>query len=305
MSLPGPRDQPIYRLKVTLRHIRPAIWRRIEAPADLSLFDLHRTLQGAMGWTDSHLHQVRHRGVYYGPPDREFGMPVVSERRTRLGDLLSRPRDRLVYEYDFGDGWEHDVVLEAIAQAQPGVRYPRVIAGKRACPPEDVGGPFGYEEFAAAITDPAHKEHAGMLEWVGGQFDPGHFDVVEANDRVPRKRDSAATPDAPDKADRRRGAESTKREKQQLRRLAQMAYERELGAALREVQARFAEWERGQIPAFDLTDAIHEFHDGIARELWKKYDARMDAFNVARAFEEGLLTEAEFPAALLAKLDRS
>jgi hypothetical protein len=127
-------DQPIYTLKVSLRGLRPAIWRRVQVPADLSLFDVHRTLQAAMGWTDSHLHQFVHQGVYYGAPDREFGMPVVSERRTRLGDLLQHPKDRLIYEYDFGDSWEHDVVLELIAEAEPGARYPRVVAGKRACP---------------------------------------------------------------------------------------------------------------------------------------------------------------------------
>jgi hypothetical protein len=183
-------DQPIYRIKVTLRGIRPAIWRRIEVPADDALFDLHRTLQAAMGWTDSHLHQFLHRGTYYGAPDREYGMPMASERRTRLVDLLQLPKDRLIYEYDFGDGWEHDVVLEAIDDAAPGARYPRVIAGKRACPPEDVGGVSGYAEFVHAITDPSHDEHAAMRDWVGGQFDPERFDVITANDRVPRRRAS-------------------------------------------------------------------------------------------------------------------
>lgn len=181
-------NQPVYRLKVTLRGVRPAIWRRIEVPAETSLLDLHRTLQAAMGWTDSHLHQFIHRDTYYGAPDREFGTPTVSERRTRLGDLLKHPKDRLIYEYDFGDSWEHDVLLEAIADAQPELRYPRVIAGKRACPPEDVGGYPGYAEFVDAISDPNHDEHDTMLEWVGRQFDPEHFDVIAANDRVPKRR---------------------------------------------------------------------------------------------------------------------
>ena len=183
-------NQRVYRIKVTLRGIQPAIWRRIETPADTSLFELHRTLQAAMGWTDSHLHQFLHRGTYYGAPDREFGTPTVSERRTRLADLLEHPKDRLIYEYDFGDSWEHDVVLEAMADAQPGARYPRVIAGKRACPPEDVGGYPGYAEFIQAIGDPNHDEHDSMLEWIGGRFDPEHFDLIAANDRVPKKRAS-------------------------------------------------------------------------------------------------------------------
>lgn len=181
-------DKPIFRLKVTLRGIRPAIWRRIETPADASLFDLHRTLQAAMGWTNSHLHQFFHRGTYYGSPDREFGMPAVSERRTQIADLLKRPRDRLIYEYDFGDGWEHEVVLEAIEETQPGLRYPRVIAGRRACPPEDVGGAPGYADFVEAITNAGHEEHASMLAWIGRRFDPEHFDLIAANDGVPKRR---------------------------------------------------------------------------------------------------------------------
>jgi hypothetical protein len=183
-------NQPIYRLKVTLRGIRPAIWRRIEAPADTPLFEFHRTVQAAMGWTDSHLHQFFHQGICYGAPDHEYDMPSVSERRTRLGDLLQRPKDRLIYEYDFGDSWEHDVVLEDIYEAQPEVRYPRVIAGKRACPPEDVGGYPGYAEFVDAISNPAHEEHNSMLEWIGGRFDPESFDVIAANDHVPKRRAS-------------------------------------------------------------------------------------------------------------------
>ena len=181
-------DQRVYRLKVTLRGIRPPIWRRIEVPGSISLFDLHGTLQAAMGWADCHLHQFIHGGIYYGPPDREFDMPMESERRTRLADLLRQPKDRLTYEYDFGDSWEHDLILEAIDEAQPWARYPRVVDGKRACPPEDVGGVPGYEEFVLAIRDPGHEEHASMLEWVGGRFDPEQYDVITANDHVPKRK---------------------------------------------------------------------------------------------------------------------
>ena len=178
----------LYTLKVSLHGVRPPVWRRLEVPADLSLLELHRALQAAMGWTDSHLHQFVHDGLYYGAPDREFGTPMLSDRRTRVRDLLESPRDRLIYEYDFGDGWEHDVTLEQITEPRPGVRYPRVIAGKRACPPEDVGGSPGYAEFLAALRDPAHEEHDSMLQWVGGRFDPEYFDLVATNDRVPRRR---------------------------------------------------------------------------------------------------------------------
>ena len=183
-------NNSIYKLKVTLLGVRPTVWRRLEVPAGLSLLELHRVIQAAFGWTDSHLHQFLHRGALYGAPDREFGMPMGSERGTRIEDLLERPKDRLLYEYDFGDSWEHDVVLEEVAEAQAALRYPRVVAGKRACPPEDVGGSSGYADFVEAITDAGHDEHDSMLMWVGGHFDPEAFDLVAVNDRVPKKRAS-------------------------------------------------------------------------------------------------------------------
>ncbi len=178
----------ILELRITLRYIRPAIWRRVEVLPDSNLLELHHVIQSAMGWTDSHLHKFEQGGRSYGPPDREFGEPVISERKTRIDQLLERPKARLMYMYDFGDGWEHDVVLEAIGDSSPGARYPRVTAGKRACPPEDVGGPPGYADFLDAITNPAHEEHASMIGWIGGSFDPESFDVIVANDRVPRRR---------------------------------------------------------------------------------------------------------------------
>lgn len=171
----------IARIKVSLRHIRPSIWRRIEIRADAKLIELHRLLQVAMGWTDSHLHQFEQHGIYYGQSDPEFGLRRVSERRALVQDLLREPKDRLRYDYDFGDSWEHDVVLEAFTDAEPGVRYPRVVGGKRACPPEDVGGVPGYADFLEAIADPAHPEHAEWVEWVGARFDPEDFDVEAAN----------------------------------------------------------------------------------------------------------------------------
>lgn len=180
--------QLVLQLKVTLRHIRPPIWRRVDVPADTSLLDLHRVLQGAMGWTDSHLHQFEQNGLTYGPPDREFGEPVISERKTRVGQLLQHAKARLLYTYDFGDGWEHEVVVESIKDPSPDARYPRVIDGKRACPPEDVGGPPGYADFLDAVSNPAHEEYASMIEWIGGPFNPEHFDVIVANERVPKRR---------------------------------------------------------------------------------------------------------------------
>lgn len=172
---------PLYRLKVTLRGMRPPIWRRFLVPSDIKLKRLHDSLQAVMGWTDSHLHQFEARGVRCGTSDREFGMLRVSENKTALCEVLRRPKDRLTYEYDFGDSWVHDVVLEAVLPPGKDGLYPLVEAGKRVCPPEDVGGDYGYVEFLEALVDPQHPEHENMVEWIGGAFDPEAFDVVEAN----------------------------------------------------------------------------------------------------------------------------
>ena len=173
-------DSKIYRLKVTLRGSRPAIWRRVEVDAALTLFQLHGILQIVMGWTDSHLHQFRRGSTYYGEPDPEIGMDRENERRARLREVLRKPKDRMVYEYDFGDGWEHDVVLEAIGEAGGAKPPVRVLAGKGACPPEDVGGIGGYYQFLEAVQNPKHPEHRDMLEW-GGRFDPDAFEIDEIN----------------------------------------------------------------------------------------------------------------------------
>jgi len=173
-------DSQVYRLKVTLRGSRPAIWRRLEVGAGVSLFQLHDILQLVMGWTDSHLHQFRRGSTYYGLPDPEMGMDRENERRVHLSDVLRRPKDRMVYEYDFGDGWEHDIVLEAISPAAGDKSPVRVLAGKGACPPEDVGGIGGYYRFLEAIQNPQHPEHAEMLEW-GGEFDPDAFEIDSLN----------------------------------------------------------------------------------------------------------------------------
>ena len=178
-----------YRLKVTLRGSRPPIWRRLEVPADVTLFELHRILQAVMGWTDSHLHQFWKGSTCYGTSDPEFGLRRENERKVRLNEVLRKPRDRMVYEYDFGDGWEHDVVLEAIGAEAPADGAVRVLAGKRACPPEDVGGIYGYAHFLDVIRNPAHPEHGELLDWCGGGFDAEAFDLDAVNERfAPRPR---------------------------------------------------------------------------------------------------------------------
>jgi len=173
----------IYQIKVTLKDSRPSIWRRIQAPGDISLSRLHAVLQIVMGWTNSHLHQFKAGGRYYGEPDPEFTdmIEVVDERQVRLDQIAPHAKSHFVYEYDFGDSWEHELVVEEILPVEQGVQYPRCMDGKRACPPDDVGGVWGYQDFLEAIRDPHNPEHEDMVEWIGGEFDPEAFDLRGVN----------------------------------------------------------------------------------------------------------------------------
>ncbi|MBI3756884.1 MAG: plasmid pRiA4b ORF-3 family protein [Deltaproteobacteria bacterium] len=181
----------VYQLKITLRHSKPPIWRRLLVPSDMNLAKLHHVIQEVMGWTDSHLHQFKIGNIYYGTtyPDDFGGMPETrDERKARLNMLVSRLKAKFIYEYDFGDSWEHDVVLEKILPPESGIKYPLCIAGKRACPPEDCGGVWGYDNLLETIKDPNHPEHEDMVEWLGGDFDPEAFDVEAVNTALRRIR---------------------------------------------------------------------------------------------------------------------
>ena len=132
-----------------------------------------------MGWTNSHLYEFRARDIGWGIPDPEFGDGPLDARKARLADIVEDTGLRsLKYLYDFGDGWEHTVRIEWIADAQPGITYPRRTEAIGRCPPEDVGGPWGYREFLEAIADPDHEQHAESLTWVGSSFDPSVVDVA-------------------------------------------------------------------------------------------------------------------------------
>ena len=177
----------IYQLKVTLNHIKPPIWRRVEVPGEIRLGKLHRALQAAMGWTDSHLHAFRIGNERYGVPDPNFPSDTKNERNIRL-DSVAQQSGRFFYDYDFGDGWKHEIEVEKILPAETAVHYPRCVDGKRACPPEDCGGPPGYEYLLEVLADPEHEEHDSMIEWVGGEFDPEAFDVEKVNQILWRMR---------------------------------------------------------------------------------------------------------------------
>lgn len=176
----------VYQLKITLDDVRPPIWRRLLVGEDTSLFNLHEIIQVAMGWQDYHLHMFTVDGQIYGDPeDDEFGdRGTKNETRYRLNKLDLGEKDKFKYEYDFGDGWGHTILVEKILPAEKGERYPVCLTGKRACPPEDVGGVWGYENFLEAIANPEHKEHDEYLEWSGGAFDPDAFDLEQINQRL-------------------------------------------------------------------------------------------------------------------------
>lgn len=179
------------RLHVELRHVRPKVWRRLLVPDTVSLAKLHRVLQAAMGWTNSHLHQFEVGRARYGQPMPDWDLmddePIVDERRVTLADALSSAQS-MRYVYDFGDGWEHRIRLETAEPLQAGVRLPACLAGANACPPEDVGGPPGFEYFLDAIADPKHPEHADLLAWGGGEYDPRRFDLTAINAALRRIR---------------------------------------------------------------------------------------------------------------------
>jgi hypothetical protein len=171
----------IYQIKVTLRGGKPPIWRRIEVSDQITLFKLHRIIQVVMGWTDSHLHQFIIGKSYYGEPNQEEGFETKNEKRVKLFQLRLREKSKFIYEYDFGDSWEHDILIEKILPAMEGKQAPICLKGKRACPPEDIGGTWGYANFLEAISDPSHSDHETLLEWIGGEFDSEAFDLKEVN----------------------------------------------------------------------------------------------------------------------------
>jgi hypothetical protein len=177
-----PKD--VYQIKISLESIRPPIWRRLEVFSDTTLEKLHLIFQLAMGWANYHLHQFTIEGDEYGQPDPDYDFEMENEKKVKLSQVVPMEKFKFSYEYDFGDNWQHTVLVEKILPEEKGKHYPNCSKGKRACPPEDVGGAWGYADFLEALTDAKHPDHEDMLEWIGGEFDPEEFDIKYVNERL-------------------------------------------------------------------------------------------------------------------------
>jgi hypothetical protein len=186
-SLRKPATKSIHQLKVTLRGSRPPIWRRLQVPSHFTLGDLHWILQDAFGWWEGHLHQFIVGESYYGEPsdeDDDWGMNTKDEDRARLDQIAPTERAKFVYEYDFGDGWEHIMLVETILPPEPGVTYPRCVAGRRAGPLEDSGGIWGYQHLIEVLGNPSAPEYEEMREWAGEKFDPAVLSLEQINEKL-------------------------------------------------------------------------------------------------------------------------
>jgi len=183
----------VLQFKIELLDVDPPIWRRIQVPSDYSFWDLHVAIQDSMGWKDSHLHAFQVPGplgnqMEIGLPDPYGEMDVIPGWERKLGTFFKSPGDKLDYEYDFGDSWCHSVLLEEVTLKSPGASYPSCTAGQGQCPPEDCGGPPGFEMFLEAVADPTHESHAELLAWCGGEFDPLGFTPESVVFDDPQKR---------------------------------------------------------------------------------------------------------------------
>lgn len=179
----------IYQMKVTLRGSKPPIWRRIEVSDTITLQGLHEIIQITMGWQGYHLHQFTVDGIEYGVPDGDFGLDdMLDESAVTLQAIIDREPMSFYYLYDFGDGWEHEILVEKKLPAEAGISYPRCLKGKRACPPEDCGGIWGYTDLLEVLREPEHPEYEHMREWTGEDFDPDAFDLEAVNADLIRMR---------------------------------------------------------------------------------------------------------------------
>jgi hypothetical protein len=204
---PNPGRQPkprfVFQFLIELNRAKPRIWRRLQVPDNYSFWDLHVAIQDAMGWLDCHLHEFRIRQSKSGPemligiPDDEYPKerPCLAGWQVRVSDYFGPGALPVIYAYDFGDGWEHTLQCEGWFASDTSQTYPRCVDGAGACPPEDCGGPHGYQQFLDAIANPKHPEHGEMKAWIGRDFDSKVFDPAQIVFDDPRQRWESAFAD--------------------------------------------------------------------------------------------------------------
>jgi hypothetical protein len=173
--------QNIYQILISLNGFTPKIWRRIQLKSDTLLPDLHYIIQTTMGWTNSHLHQFIKNKEFYGDPSLDDDFETIDYSKIKLSAMLKKEKDTFKYEYDFGDCWEHTLLLEKILPIDSNTKYPVCIDGKMNCPPEDCGGVWGYSDLLKILSDPKHEEYEDYIEWLGDDFDPNEFDLEMIN----------------------------------------------------------------------------------------------------------------------------
>jgi hypothetical protein len=191
----NPLGDIVFQFLVALVEVDPLVWRRIRVLGKYSFWDLHVAIQDAMGWQDYHLHEFRlidpksNEQVVISIPNGEpFEEEIIPDYLTPISEYFVHNYEVALYIYDFGDDWRHTVALETWLQPEEGIQYPQCMSGARKCPPEDCGGPGGYEQFLKAIQDPSHEEHETFLAWIGGEFDPEEFDPKQVQFDDPEER---------------------------------------------------------------------------------------------------------------------
>lgn len=176
--------QETFQIKITLRDSQPAIWRRILVSGDMTFRVFHRVLQEVMGWENAHSHRFTFKKQDYGRQDDDA--KIKNDAAMKLSAAITGKGQCFIYEYDFGDSWEHYCIVEKVLTHDDSKTVALCIDGERACPPEDVGGIPGYQEFLDAACHPNHISHKEMMDWVGGAFDPAAFDLNNVNKRLQR-----------------------------------------------------------------------------------------------------------------------
>jgi hypothetical protein len=185
--VPVPPGQPVLQLRILLEDVHPPVWRRLLVPGSVRLDKLHRIFQASMGWEDRHLHSFQVGDVLFGSQFDDYPDDELDEKSVTVASAVGE-QGRFGYEYDFGDSWRHEVVVEAAWRMPVGLKFAVCVDGQNACPPEDAGGPPGYADLLEVLADPGHEDHDHFRSWVGGPFDPAEFDLALANARLQKVR---------------------------------------------------------------------------------------------------------------------